>query len=72
MVLRPHPPAPFAPLVSGDIDQRLAQIVQMINAKADATVPTAYHSLALIDATGATWRLRIMTDGTLVTDQVVP
>jgi hypothetical protein len=72
MVMRPHPPAPFSPPVSGDIDQRLAQIVQMVNQKADATVTPAYHSLALIDETGQTWRLRVFPDGTLHTDLVTP
>jgi hypothetical protein len=71
-VRRPQPPAPFAAPTSGDLDARLAAIAVAINGKASANVTPAYHSLALIDDTGQTWRLKVHADGTLHTDLVVP
>jgi hypothetical protein len=72
MVMRPHPPAPFAAPVSGDINQRLQQMADAINSKASATVTPVWHSLALIDETGQTWRVKVHADGTLHTDLVTP
>ena len=73
MAVRPlsHPPAPFTAPVSGTLDQRLAGIAAAINKKADAGVQgAAYHFLALIDPTGATWRITVDAAGALHTEQV--
>jgi archaellum component FlaG (FlaF/FlaG flagellin family) len=72
MVTRPLPAAPFSASLSGDINQVLAQIADAINSKASATIASAYHSIALIDDTGQTWRIKVHPDGTLHTDLVTP
>lgn len=67
-----HPPAPFTAPISGDIDQRLADIAAALNRKADAGVQgPAFHFLALIAPDGSTWRIEIDTAGALHTS-VVP
>jgi hypothetical protein len=66
-----HPPAPFSAPTTGDINQRLAEVANAINAKASATVPTAFKFLGLIDSTGQTWKVTIDTAGVLHTE-VVP
>jgi hypothetical protein len=71
-IRRPQPPAPFTAPTDGSLDERLAAIAAAINSKASANVTPAYHSLALIDDTGQTWRVKVHADGTLHTDLVVP
>ncbi len=67
-----HPPAPFTAPTSGDIDQRLSDIVSALNRKADQGVQgTAQHFLALISPNGTTWRIEIDDAGALHTS-VVP
>ncbi len=67
-----HPPAPFTSPLSGDIDQRLADIVAALNRKQDQGIQgTAQHFLALIAPDGSTWRIEIDDAGVLHTS-VVP
>lgn len=71
-VPRPYPPAPFLPPTSGDIDQRMAQIAEAINKKADSTALPTFSAIYLRATDGSTWRLGVSTAGGLVIDQVVP
>ena len=66
-----HPPAPFTAPTTGDIDQRLAEMANAINAKASASVPTVFKFLGLQDSTGQTWKITIDAAGVLHTE-VVP
>jgi hypothetical protein len=65
-----HPPAPFTAPTTGDINQRLAEVANAINAKASATVPTAYKFLGLISPNGTTWKVSIDDAGALHTEAV--
>jgi hypothetical protein len=67
-----HPPPPFQVPMNGTIDERLANIAEAINRKADQGLQgTAFRFLALIAPDGSTWRLEIDTAGALHTT-VVP
>jgi hypothetical protein len=71
-VPRPFPPAPFQAPTAGDIDQRLSQIADAINRKADSTALPTFSAIYLRASNGSTWRVGISTAGALVIDQVVP
>ena len=64
------PPAPFVAPVSGNIDQRLAQIADAINQKADRNTPVFYW-VKLISADGTTWALSVDNGGNLHTTKVL-
>lgn len=70
-VRRAFPPVPFVAPVGGDIDQRLAQVAQAINAKADATTVPTFSAVLFSASDGSTWRLKISPTGTILLDQVV-
>jgi hypothetical protein len=73
MTVRPlsHPPPPFTSSTSGTIDQRLADIAEAINRKADKGVQgPAYKFLALISTNGTTFRLTVDDAGALHTEAV--
>lgn len=60
-----HAPAPFATPLSGDLDQRLAQIVGYINSmRSIVTTPTFDH-IAMTDELGQTWLLYMQSNGSL-------
>ena len=67
-----HPAPPFQAPMSGSLDERLANIAEAINRKADQGVQgTAQHFLALISPNGTTYRIEIDNAGALHTT-VVP
>jgi hypothetical protein len=65
-----RPPAPFVAPTSGDIDQKLAQIAEAINRKADANTPT-FAWIKLLAPDGSTWALSVDINGALHTTQVL-
>jgi len=71
-VRRAFPPAPFVAPVGGDIDQRLAQIVDVINTKASSTAEPIFSAVLFRATDGSTWRMRVSPTGTLLLDPVVP
>lgn len=65
-----HAPAPFVAPTSGDLDQRLAQIVGMVNSlRSIATAPT-FTQLTLTDELGQSWLVTVHSDGSLHTSLV--
>lgn len=64
-------PAPFVAPVTGDIDQRLAEIANAINEKADRNTPVFYW-VRLIAPNGGTWAVSVDDIGNLHTTQVMP
>lgn len=66
-----HPAAPFIAPVSGDINQRFAQVAAAINQKADANSASVFPFIGLTDSSGQTWKITVSTTGTLQTE-VVP
>ena len=67
---RRFPAAPFTAPVGGDIDQRLAQVAQAINRKADSTAEPTFAAILFTASDGSTWRLRISPAGATVIEQV--
>lgn len=63
-----RPPAPVVAPLTGDIDQRLAQIAQAISARS-VPEPT-YSAVGLIAPDGSTWRLTVDATGALHTARV--
>lgn len=60
----PRPAAPNVVPLSGDIDQRLAQVVGMVNALA-ASLP--HEPVILQDTSGQSWLVTVSTAGVLQT-----
>jgi hypothetical protein len=67
MAASPQAPAPFVAPVSGDINQRLAQVAQAINRKADATTVPSFSAIILRAPNGASWQLSVDNAGALST-----
>ena len=70
MARLPRPPAPFVAPVSGDIEQRLAQITDMVNAMQDTNTSPTYPWVGLTDELGQTWRLYMQSNGQLRSELV--
>jgi len=68
----PYPPAPFTSSTSGDFNQRLAQVADAINRKADTTATPSFSSIILQAPDRSTWRVSVTAAGALVTEQVGP
>jgi hypothetical protein len=67
MATAPRPPAPFIAPVAGDMDQRLAQVAQAINRKADATTVPSFSAIILRAPNGSSWQLSVDNTGALST-----
>jgi hypothetical protein len=65
-----HPAAPFVAPLSGDINQRLAQVADALNRKADANGATVFPFIGLSAPDGSTWKISVDTSGVLHTEQV--
>ena len=65
-----HPAAPFVAPVSGDINQRLAQMADAINRKADANSASVFPFIGLTSPDGTTWKVSIDDTGALHFDAV--
>jgi hypothetical protein len=65
-----HPAAPFVAPLSGDINQRLAQIADALNRKADANGATVFPFIGLTSPNGTTWKISIDDTGALHFDAV--
>ena len=65
-----YPPAPFVAPVSGDIVQRLSQVAEAINKKADVTAEPTYSAVLLVASNGSVWRLTVDSAGALHTASV--
>ena len=63
-------PAPFIAPVSGDIDQRLAQIAAAINQKADRNTPS-FIWIKLISPNGTAYAVSVDDNGALHTTAVL-
>jgi len=70
MVKRYRPAAPFIAPLSGDVDQRLAQLAQAISRKADETSVPTYARVILVAPGGSRWSLVVNDSGVLATEQV--
>ena len=68
-VLR-HAPAPFSAPISGTLDQRLAQVAEAINRKADINGAAVFPFIGLRSPDGSTWKLSIDNTGVLITEAV--
>ena len=66
-----HAPAPFIAPVSGDINQRLAQVADAINRKADSNGATVFPMIGLTSPDGTTWKVTIDNTGSIHTEVVV-
>jgi hypothetical protein len=71
-VRRTFPAAPFIAPAAGDLDQRLGQVADAINRKADSTTVPTFEAVRFRATDGSTWQLRISPTGTLILDQVTP
>jgi len=71
MARLPHAPAPFIASISGDLNQRLAQVADAINRKADATTTPSFNSIVLQAPDGSAWQLTVDASGAIVTSQVL-
>ena len=67
----PRAPAPFIAPTSGDIDQRLHQVANAINKKADTTTMPTYASVRLIAPNGTVYAVSVDNSGAIST-AVVP
>ena len=66
-----HPAPPYTAPLSGDLDQRLADMAAAISRKQDQGIQgTAQQFLALIAPDGSTWRIEISAAGVLTTTLV--
>jgi hypothetical protein len=65
-----HPAAPFVAPLSGDINQRLAQVADALNRKADANGATVFPYIGLSAPDGSTWKLSVDNAGAVHTEQV--
>ena len=57
----------FKTPVTGDVDERLAQVALKLNQKADIATPATWQFLGLIDPSGRPWKLTIDNSGTIHT-----
>jgi len=73
MATRPgtSPPAPFIAPVTGAMEERLAQMAQAINRKADITSVPTYNGIHLIAPNGSTWMVSVSNTGTLVVTEML-
>jgi hypothetical protein len=60
-----HPAAPFVAPLSGDINQRLAQVADALNRKADANGASVFPMIGLSSPDGTTWKLSVDNTGAL-------
>lgn len=67
---RTFPAAPFIAPATGSIDQRLAQVAQAINRKADATTTPVFSAVLFQADDGSTWRFSVDATGAPVIEQV--
>ena len=65
-----YPVAPFIAPVSGDLEQRMAQVAQAINRKADVTSEPTYAAVVLLAPDGGAWRVTVDDTGALSTVSV--
>lgn len=69
--LHATPPAPFAAPTSGTIEERLAQVANAINRKADASGTPTFGWIRLIAPDGTVWAVSVDINGALHTTQVL-
>lgn len=62
-----HSPAPFTAPTSGDLEQRLAQIVGYINSVRSVAIRPTVAALTMTDETGQSWSVTIDSTGALST-----
>lgn len=62
-----HSPAPFSAPTSGDLEQRLSQIVGMVNSVRSIAVAPTVTSITMTDPTGQAWSITIDSTGALHT-----
>ena len=68
--LHARSPAPFIAPVSGDLNQRLAQVADAINRKADSNTPK-FAWIGLTSPNGTTYAVSVDDGGNLHTTQVL-
>ena len=64
------PVAPFIPPFSGDADQRLSALAEVISRKADVTSEPVYSGVILLAPNGTAWTLTVSNTGALSTAAV--
>ena len=60
-----RPPAPFAPPITGSVEQRLRLIADAISKKADQTLLPVYNAVVLVSPGGVAWQLSVDDSGAL-------
>ena len=70
MATRPQGPAPFIAPLSGTLDQRLAQVAQAINRKADTATVPVFTAVIFVATDGSRWQFSISPAGAAVITQV--
>ena len=65
-----HPAAPFIAPVSGDINQRFAQVAAAINQKADANSASVFPFIGLTSPNGTTFKVTVDDTGAISTEAV--
>jgi hypothetical protein len=63
-------PAPFVSPASGDLDQRLAQVVGYINSIRSTMNAPTFSQLTLVDELGQSWLVSVDSSGALHTSLV--
>lgn len=66
------PASPFVAPTSGDIEQRLAELVQMINSKADTLQRPVYPAIGLIAPNGTVYQVTVDNAGVIHTATLTP
>jgi hypothetical protein len=66
------PAAPFVAPISGELDQKLAQVAAAINRKADVTAVPTFSAIMFATSNGETWRFYIDVGGAVRIEQVIP
>lgn len=62
-----HSPSPYATPTSGDLDQRLSQIVGYINSLRSVATSHSFTSITMTDELGQPWSITIDSTGGLHT-----
>lgn len=65
-----QPPAPFIAPYSGEIDQKLAMVAEVINRKADVTSTPTYKTVRLIAPNNTVYEISVSNAGVLSTAAV--
>jgi hypothetical protein len=65
VAIRRQPPAPFVAPLSGDLNQRMAQVADALNRKADANGASVFPMIGLSSPDGTTWKLSVDDAGAL-------